>query len=468
MTNIEKTLAAVDAGLDRSIDKLFELMRIASVSSDPAYAEDCRRAGDWLVAELHQLGFTAKAHATPGHPVVIGHYRRARTAAVPRILFYGHYDVQPPDPIEEWLTPPFEPRRIKGADGIERIYGRGAADDKGQLWTFIEACRAFLATEGTLPVDITILLEGEEESGSPSLPQFLERVRQELESDVALVCDSDMWDARTPAITIGLKGLLHEKVTVHGPSRDLHSGIYGPAAANPLRILAKMLAALHDASGRVTVPGFYDGVRRMSKTTLEQWEGLNFRGAAFLGDVGLSDSMGEADCSLLEQLWARPTIDFNGLQGGNAGPGERSVLPATATARLSFRLVDGQDSEIIRNRFRNYVRTFIPRDCSVEFEGSPGSAAIAIAEDNDFLLRTAKALSEEWGHKTVLKGSGGAIPAVRYLKDIVGVDSILAGFSLADDAIHAPNEKYNVESFHKGVRSWVRVLAELARSPSPS
>ena len=464
MATIDDVLDAIDENLDRSVERLFDFVRIPSVSNDPSYARHCRRAADWLADALRGLGFTASVRETGGHPAVIARRSEPPADGVPRILFYGHYDVQPPDPLDEWLSPPFEPARLKDEQGVERLFGRGMADDKGQIWTFIEACRAFVEVEGRLPLDVTLLIEGEEEAGSPNLAALLESAKRELACDAAFVCDTEMWDAATPAIITRLKGLFHERITVTGPDRDLHSGLYGGSAANPLRVLAGLLTRLHDADGLITIPGFYDDVDEVSPELLAQWRALDFSEEKFFGDVGLSVPVIERGRSVLEQLWGRPAVDVNGIQGGNAGPGERSVLPSTATARLSFRLVARQDPETIRRAFRSFARSMLPADCRIAFDGGASSGATILPENDPILAKAAKALSEEWGRDTVLKGSGGTIPVVRHLKDILGLDSVLVGFGLAGNAIHAPNENYDLEGLRKGARSWARILHALSLS----
>ena len=457
-------LAAADGALEAGVDRLFGLLRIPSISTDPAYHPDCQRAADWLVAELEKLGFAASARATPGQPMVVAHYTpKEATAKMPHVLFYGHYDVQPVDPLELWNSPPFEPLRKTGADGVERIYGRGAADDKGQLMTFVEAARAWIKAVGSLPVKATFLIEGEEESGSPSLIPFLKANKPELSCDAAFVCDSNMWDARTPAITTRLRGLVREEITITGPRVDLHSGMYGGPAINPIRVLAKILADLHGRTGKVMIPGFYNGVADLPIKTRKQWQALKFSEKKFLGEVGLKVPAGETGKSVLEQVWARPTAEVNGIWGGYTGAGAKTVLPSKAHAKLTFRLVGKQNPEKIQRAFQTFVRERLPKDCKVAFTGGGGgSPATEIPENHPLIAKSARALSQEFGRDAVLMGSGGSIPICRSFKDILGMDSILVGFGLNDDAIHSPNEKYNLSSFRRGIRSWVRIIGALA------
>ncbi len=294
MTDTTTALAAADKGLDKSLERLFDLLRIPSISTDAAYQDACEKAARWLVVELTALGFEATARKTPGRPMVVAHYTpKAATAKTPHVLFYGHYDVQPVDPVDLWHSPPFEPVRKTGKDGVERMYGRGTADDKGQLMTFVEAARAWISATGSLPIKATFLIEGEEESGSPSLIPFLKENKAELSCAAAFVCDSNMWDEKTPAITTRLRGMVHEEITITGPRIDLHSGMYGGAAMNPIRVLSKVLAHLHDKTGKVTIPGFYDGVKPLPAATKKQWQSLKFSEKKFLSDVGLAVPAGE-------------------------------------------------------------------------------------------------------------------------------------------------------------------------------
>lgn len=457
---LDAALARIDASLDDSLARLFAFIAIPSISTDPAYKADCARAADWLAADLTSIGFEASARKTPGHPMVVGHYR-GKGEGRPHVLFYGHYDVQPVDPLNLWTTPPFEPSLKEMPDGSRRILGRGAADDKGQLMTFVEACRAIIAEDGTLPVDVTILSEGEEESGSPSLVPFLKENAAELTTDVALVCDTNMWDADTPAIVTMLRGLVGEEVVITCSDQDLHSGMYGSAALNPIHVLAKVIAGLRDADGRVTLPGFYDGVPEIPEALRRNWEGLDFDPRKFLGAVGLTEAAGERGRSVLEMVWARPTCEVNGITGGYAGDGFKTVLPSEARAKISFRLVGDQDPAKVRAAFRAYVEGAVPKDAKVEFHPHGGGPAVRLNVDNPALKKGAAALAEEWGRPTAIIGSGGSIPVVGNFKEILGLDSLMVGFGLADDRIHSPNEKYDLRSFHKGARSWARILHAL-------
>ncbi|MHB1101543.1 MAG: M20/M25/M40 family metallo-hydrolase [Devosia sp.] len=456
---LNAALAQVDATIDQSLERLKALVRIKSISTDPAYAAECRRAADWLVADLKAEGFEASARATPDHPVVVAH---DTTAAGPHVLFYGHYDVQPVDPLDLWNSDPFEAVLKPQPDGDTHIVARGASDDKGQLLTFVEACRAWKAANGTLPIKVSMLFEGEEESGGKNLPGFLKSAAAELKADVALVCDTDMWDAKTPSITTMLRGLVGEEIEITCASHDLHSGMFGSAARNPNQLLAEIVASLRNPDGSVAVSGFYEDVRELPPDVATQWRNLGFDERAFLGGAGLSIPAGEKNRSVLEQVWSRPTCEINGMIGGYTGDGFKTVIPARASAKISFRLVAGQDPRKIRDAFRAHVRTRIPADCSVSFKEHGASPAIAVPTDGAFLRRALGALADEWGREAAITASGGSIPVAGEFKHLLGLDTLLIGFAHVDDRIHSPNEKYNLTSFHKGIRSWVRILAAFA------
>ncbi|SOC40948.1 acetylornithine deacetylase/succinyl-diaminopimelate desuccinylase-like protein [Rhizobium subbaraonis] len=460
MTNLLPVLDHAAASVPAALERLFDLVRIKSISTDPAYKAEVQRGAEWLVNELRSLGFDATVRDTAGHPMVVAHHDGA-TADAPHVLFYGHYDVQPVDPLELWEHDPFDPAVRDIAGGRRIITGRGTSDDKGQLMTFVEACRAYKETIGALPCKVTILFEGEEESGSPSLKPFLEANAAELKADFALVCDTNMWDAETPAISAGLRGLVGEEIVVKAADRDLHSGYFGGAAANPIHILAEILAGLHDADGRVTLEGFYDGVEETPENIKASWDKLGQTADKFLGEIGLSVPAGEKNRSVLELTWARPTAEVNGILGGYTGDGFKTVIAAQASAKVSFRLVGKQDPAKIRDAFRAYVRSKIPADCSVSFHAHGGSPAIQLPYDSPLLNKAKDALSQEWPKPAVMIGMGGSIPIVGDFQRMLGMESLLVGFGLSDDRIHSPNEKYELRSFEKGIRSWVRILAAL-------
>src|SRR5690606_6013604 len=422
MPALAPVLDAIDKNLDRSLERLFELIRLKSVSTDPAFNSEVRKAAEWLAADLRSIGFEASVRDTIGHPMVVGHHP-GMTPDAPHVLFYGHYDVQPVDPLNLWHDDPFDPK-VKTIDGVKVITGRGSSDDKGQLMTFVEACRAYKQVHGALPCKVTVLFEGEEESGSKSLKPFLESNADELKADFAMVCDTGMWDRETPAITTGLRGLVGEEITIHAANRDLHSGVFGGAAANPTRILAKIPADMHDENGRVTIPDFYDGVEETPTQIKKSWDGLGMTAEKFLGEIGLSIPSGEKGRSVLELVWARPTAEFNGISGGYEGDGFKTVIAAKASAKVSFRLVHNQDPEKIRENFRAFVRARVPTDCSVEFEKHGGSPALQLAYDSPFLLKAKSALSDEWPKEALMVATGGSIPIVGDFKRMLGMESL--------------------------------------------
>ncbi len=458
--SLSKVLKQIDADLDNSLARLFDFLRIPSISTDSAWKGDCAKAADWLKDDLASLGFEASVRPTPGHPVVMGHTKA--DASKPHVLFYGHYDVQPVDPLDQWSSPPFEPQLVDISKGRKAIVARGACDDKGQVMNFLEACRAWKAVTGSLPVGITAMIEGEEENGSINLPAFVKANAKELKADVALVCDTGMWDRTTPAITTSLRGLLYEEIIIRCADRDLHSGLFGGAAANPIHVLSGIIAALHKPNGKIAIPGFYDGVKNLPKAVKERLETLHLSEADFLGTVGLKHSVGEAGRLLIEHISTRPTCDINGIWGGYTGEGTKTVIAGEARAKISFRLVGEQDPAAIQKAFRAFVKARVPKDCKVDFIAYKGSRAIQLPWDSAPLKAAEAALTAEWGKAPAMIGSGGSIPIVGDFKRMLGMDTLLVGFGLDDDRVHSPNEKYDLSSFHKGTRSWARILAALA------
>lgn len=458
---LNDVLDRIDAELDTATERLMELLRIQSISTDPAYKAECDQAADWLVADLNSIGIKAEKRATPGHPMVVGHVGEENTD-VPHVLFYGHYDVQPVDPLELWNTPPFEPQLEETPNGTV-IRGRGASDDKGQLMTFVEACRAWKAVNGSLPCRITFFFEGEEESGSPSLIPFMETNSGELKADLALICDTSMVSRGVPSISSQLRGMLKDEFTIVGPRIDLHSGHYGGPGLNPLRVLSEVVASFYDnETGRVAVEGFYEGVHEVPEDQLRQWQNCGFDEAEYLNSVGYTRPHGEKAYSTLEQQWARPTLEVNGLWGGYNGAGSKTVIPSEAHCKITCRLVGDMDPDALRSKIRKHVEDRLPVDASVrwdnDLEGSPASV-MNISRPEFEAARSA--LSDEWQREAVFCGMGGSIPIAGYFKSILDMDAMLIGFANDDDAIHSPNEKYDLKSFHKGIRSWARVLDAL-------
>ena len=457
--NTDRVLVEIEATLDQARERWFELLRIPSVSAQPAHAADCRQAAAWVQGQLAGMGFTAAMHDTPGQPVVLGHHAGPGPGA-PHVLFYGHYDVQPAEPLELWTAPPFDPRLTDGPHG-KRVVARGAVDDKGQVMTWLEALRAWHAVTGSMPVRVTVLVEGEEEVGSPNLEPFLLAHKAALSADVAVISDTNMWDIDTPALTTRLRGMAYVQITLKAANKDLHSGLFGGSALNPINALTRILGDLHDADGRVQLPGFYDGVAETPAALLAEWAALRFDEAAFLGGVGLASPAGERGRTALERLWARPTADINGIWGGYQGPGSKTVIAAEAGAKVSFRLVPGQDPAAVVAAFRAFVEARRPPDARIEIEEFAMAPGVAIASDSPFVEAARAALAAEYGRPSVLMGTGGSIPVVESMKRLLGIDSLLLGFGLDDDQVHSPNEKFEWRCFHRGIRAHARLLGAL-------
>ncbi|HMN97541.1 MAG TPA: M20/M25/M40 family metallo-hydrolase [Phycisphaerales bacterium] len=456
-----KVIAHADREFGVSVERLKEFLRIPSVSTDPEYDAETRRAGQWVVDELRQIGFNAELRETIGHPMVVATHDGPKGSDAPRALYYGHYDVQPADPLELWESGPFDPI-IQPSDHGEKIVARGAVDDKGQVMTFIEAFRAWHETHGTMPTPITVLIEGEEESGSRSLEPFLRDHARELAAAVAVVSDTGMWDIDTPAITSMLRGLVYIEAILHGPSRDLHSGVYGGTLMNPCNGLVEVLGELHDRNGRVAIPGFYDEVRELDAGRRRAWEALRFDERSFLAGVGMKTPFGEPGRTTLERMWSRPTCDINGISGGYTGKGAKTVIGSFAAAKISCRLVPDQDPATIREALQRFLEERTPVDGRWEFHQHGCSPAIEVPTDSMHLKAAARGLERIYGKAPILMGSGGSIPAVGSMQRILGIDSLLVGFGLEDDRVHSPNEKFELTCYRRGIHAHAAILAELA------
>jgi acetylornithine deacetylase/succinyl-diaminopimelate desuccinylase-like protein len=415
----------------------------------------------WWNTQLGGLGFKTAVRPTAGHPVVVAHLAGPADYKGPHILFYGHYDVQPVDPLALWHSPPFEPQLIDGPHG-KRYVARGAVDDKGQTMMFLEALRAWHRAGGGIPARITVLIEGEEEVGSVNLDPFLIANKDELTADVALISDTGMWSVDTPAITTRLRGMTYAEVTLKAANRDLHSGIYGGSALNPINALTKILGELHDENGRIQLPGFYDRVLPVTNAQRTQWDALGFDESAFLAGIGLTTPVGERGYSGLERLWARPTADINGIWGGYTGAGSKTVIASEASAKVSFRLVPNQDPDEVLAQFKQFVTDRLPAGATATFADFARAPGIEVNVDSPYVRSALAALAEEYGKPALLMGCGGSIPVVTSLRSILGVDSLLMGFGLEDDQVHSPNEKFEETCFHHGIRSHARLLAKFA------
>ena len=464
-TTLPAVLDALRARETATEAQLAAFLRIPSVSAQPDHDADCAASAAFLAEALGRIGFSVRVDPTAGKPIVFATHPGpgdGAAAAGPRLLFYGHYDVQPAEPLEPWTTPPFEPVIVDGPHG-RQIVARGAVDDKGQVMTWLAALAAWHAVAGGPPVPVTVLIEGEEEVGSLSLEPYLEAHRAELAAAaVAIISDTGMWDVGTPALTTRLRGLAYVEVTLEGPSRDLHSGLYGGAALNPLNALTAILGGLHTADGRVAIPGFYDGVADLPDTLRAAWDGLGFDEGEFLGKIGLAHPSGERGRPALERMWARPTADINGMGGGYQGEGAKTVIARVARAKVSFRLVPGQSPAAVVEGFERFVRDRAPAGARVSFAHFGAAPAIEVEAGSPFIAAAAAALADEYARPAVLIGSGGSIPVVESFKRILGLDSVLMGFGLDDDQVHGPNEKFELVCLHRGARAHARLLAGVA------
>ncbi|MCS7082937.1 MAG: dipeptidase [Bacteroidota bacterium] len=447
----------VEAHWERFLEELKDLLRIPSVSADPAHRADVARAAQWLADHLRGLGLEAEVLPTDGHPIVYAEWLGAPDA--PTVLCYGHYDVQPPDPLELWESPPFEPTIRDG-----KLYARGASDDKGQAFLHLKALEAYLRAEGRPPVNVKFLLEGEEEVGSAHLAPFIERHRDRLRADVVLISDTAMFGPEEPSITYALRGLCYLEVELEGPNRDLHSGVYGGSVDNPALILARILAALHDAYGRITVPGFYDRVRPLEESERRLLAELPFDEAAYRRDLGLEALWGELGYTPLERATARPALDVNGLWSGYQGPGAKTVLPAQAGAKLSARLVPDQRAQEIAELIEAHLKRLCPPTARIRVRRLHGAEPVLVPLDHPALQAAARACERVFGRKPYFTREGGSIPVVALFDRLLGLKSVLLGFGLSSDAIHSPNEHFRLENFRKGIHTVAAFWRELAAS----
>jgi acetylornithine deacetylase/succinyl-diaminopimelate desuccinylase-like protein len=439
----------------KALEELFDLLRIPSVSSDPGRRGEVLRAAEFLAAKLSSLGFAARVDATAGHPVIFA--ERSVSSSLPTALIYGHYDVQPEEPLGGWSTPPFEPTVRNG-----RIYARGATDDKGQLYAHLMAAQALLAV-GDLPVNLKFLLEGEEEVGSPSLGDYIAEHREALSSDLIVISDGSRFAEDVPTITSGVRGLCYLEVRVRGARRDLHSGAYGGAAPNPIAALCALLASLKDASGRILIPGFYDGVLDPPESELQSWSQLPIDPASWCASIGIQEPVGEAGYSLLERLWSRPTLDANGIWGGFQGPGSKTVIPASAGAKVSMRLVPGQDWQRIARLASDYLRAHCPAGVQLEVEVLHGAEPVVLPVDSPAVQAARSALARVFGRPAQTVRTGGSIPVVADFQRLLGAPVILLDFGLDIDAPHSPDESFAVADFQRGIlcaAEFLRAIAE--------
>ena len=441
----------------RFLDNLKAALRIPSVSAQPQHKGDVRRCAEHIVAHLKSIGMThAEVVDTPGHPVVYAEWLGA--PGKPTALLYGHYDVQPPEPLELWKTPPFEPTERDG-----KLYARGACDDKGQVYMHLSAIEAHLAVNKKLPINLKLVIEGEEEAGSEGLEGFLKSWRPKLDADVILVSDTSMLSPDQPALTYALRGIVYTQIEVVGPTRDLHSGEFGGSVMNPANALAGILAALKDADGRITVPGFYDRVNELTPTEQKAYQSMPFDEAGFIAESGAPVAWGEKGRSTLERIWSRPTLDVNGMWSGYTGEGSKTVLPSFAAAKVSMRLVPDQDPDQIFDAFVKHVKSLAPQAVTVTVKNMHGASPWITSPDHPMLQAAVRALARAWTKKPALIREGGSIPVMATFQKTHDLPCILMGFGLHDDQVHAPNEKFSLTSFDGGTKSCAYLYEELAK-----
>jgi succinyl-diaminopimelate desuccinylase len=435
---------------------LCQLLRIKSVSADGAYRSDVRKAAQWVHGALAGLGFQAELIETAGNPIVFA--QSPPVPGAPTALVYGHYDVQPPDPLDEWVSPPFEPTVRDG-----NVYARGATDDKGQMLTHIKSAQAWMETVGKLPVNLKYVIEGEEEVGSESLEPFVKANRERLACDCVVISDSSQFGPGRPAITYGLRGILYLELRLFGPKQDLHSGTFGGGVTNPANALCRMLASLVDIDGRIRVPGFYDDVVPLTSEERSGYAELGFDEEEFCRQLGVSGMTGEAGFTNLERRWARPTCDVNGVWGGYQGEGPKTVLPARAGAKFSFRLVPNQDPKKILAAVREHLESLCPPGIRMELIDFHGGAGVLVPLDSPYMAAASRAIARGFGKEPVMIREGGSIPIVTTLREQLGADTLLLGWGLNDDNTHSPNEKFSLDDYHRGIRASAYLWDELAK-----
>lgn len=447
--NEDPSLQYARAQREQFVEALVELLRIPSISTLTRHRPDMERAARWLRDRLAGMGFEAELVPGDGPPLVYAEWLQAPDA--PTILVYGHYDVQPADPLELWETPPFEP-----AIRHSNIYARGAADDKGQVMVSVCAAEALLRTSGRLPVNVKFLIEGEEENGGEAVTEYVRSHGERLRADIAQVADGAMFAAGVPTIETGLRGIVYTEITARGAGGDLHSGNYGGVAPNPLNALAHVIACLKDRDGRIHIPGFYDDVKMPHPDVLQAWERLPFDPESLRSEMGVSHLAGEPGFSELERMWARPTLDVHGIVGGFADEGAKTVIPSEATAKISMRIVPNQDPDRVFDAYRRYVLELAPPGIELDVRLLHSSHAVVVPDESPFIAAARGALQETFGRPAVLARSGGSIPVVGLIKDALGIDTVLMGWGLPDDNLHAPNEKFCLRNFHDGIETTVR------------
>lgn len=456
---LNDVLATIDQRRDQSLEQLKEFLRIPSVSTKPEHAADMRRCAAWLADQLTFAALDVRIEPTAGHPVVLA--KNGHQPGRPTVLLYGHYDVQPPEPLDLWTTPAFEPTVRKNEAGVAALYARGAVDDKGQVWAHVEALTAWQA-HGGVPVNVTLLIEGEEEIGSENLEAFVRARKDDLKADIAVISDTNQFARGLPAVTYGLRGLCYAEVFITGPSHDLHSGLFGGSVPNPANILCQFIASLHDEQGRVNLPGFYDDVIPLTPAERDAWRKLPFTEADFAASVGIAEGSGEAGYSSLERKWARPTCDVNGITTGYQGPGAKTVIPSKASVKVSMRLVPNQDPVKVQAAFTQALQERLPRNVKHEVHWHGVSAPVLVPIDSEPTKLALEAVAIGFGKQAIFMRDGASIPVVGLIKSVLGLDTLLIGFGLPDDRIHSPNEKFDLDALHAGTRTAAALYSKLA------
>ncbi len=448
-------ISQVESNADRYISELGEFIRIPSVSSQPEHNEDMRRCAEWASSHMRMIGLEdVQIFETPGHPIVYGEWLHA--TGKPTILLYGHYDVQPEDPVDLWTSPPFEPTIRNG-----NMYARGTADDKGQVFIHFKAIETYLKTHGKLPVNVRIILEGEEEVGSEHLESFISEQKDILSADLVLISDSSMFARGVPSLCYGLRGIAYMQVELTGPNRDLHSGSFGGSVHNPVQALSEIIASLHDRNGKITIPGFYKDVRPLSKKERAAYRKLPWSDRKYAADLGVKQLYGEKGFTTLERLWARPTLECNGIWGGYTGEGSKTVLPAKAFAKISMRLVPDQSSAKIAGLFERHIKKVAPKTVTVNVKRLHGGEPVLTPLDSPGIRAAIAALEKGFGKKPLYQREGGSIPIVPQFKKTLGLDTVLLGFGLPDENAHAPDEFINMDNFFGGIRTAIHFYNEL-------
>ncbi len=445
----------INENRQRYVDELFELLRMPTVSADSTKKDDLVKCAEHLAAHFKSIGLEASVEKTPGHPIVYGQWLGKPGA--PTVLFYGHYDVQPPEPLEMWRTPPFEPTIIDGA-----VYARGSSDDKGQFYTHVKAVEACLKTRGELPVNVKFLIEGEEEAAADNLDNYIKTHHDKLACDHIIISDTAQFDEGCPSICYGLRGILYMEIVLTGPTRDLHSGEFGGCVDNPANVLGRMISKLHDTDGRILIDGMYDDVLALTAEERKEFAALPFDQKKYQDEIGVPEFFGEKGFTQLERVWARPTCDVNGIYGGYMGEGAKTVIPSKAGAKISMRLVPNQDPDKIEELFRAYIKKITPPTVNVEIINHGKARPVVVPTDSPALVKARRALEKAFEAKSVIMRGGGSIPVVETFKQELKVPALLLGFGLPDDALHSPNEKFSLDNFHRGILTSAYLLEELA------